>query len=84
MTSASPRAASASAWPVPTEIVFTVYPVFFSNSGTSTSSSPESCVLVVVDRMTVLDGACAHATADRSQPEEHQDRATPEHESSCS
>ena len=32
-TSASPRAASASACPVPTEIVLTVSPVFFSNIG---------------------------------------------------
>ena len=58
-TSASPRAASASACPVPTEIVLTVSPVFFSNSGTSTSRRPESWVLVVVERMTVVD--CARA-----------------------
>ena len=68
VTSASPRAASASAWPVPTEIVFTVRPVFFSKSGTSTSRSPESCVLVVVDRMTVPEGAWAHAAVDRTSP----------------
>ena len=55
VTSASPRAASASACPVPTEIVFTVSPDFFSNIGTMTSRSPESWVLVVVDRMTTLD-----------------------------
>jgi len=62
-TSASPRAASASACPVPTETVFTVYPVWRSNMGTSTSSNPESCVLVVVDRITTLDCAQAGATA---------------------
>ena len=50
------------------EIVFTVRPVLFSKSGTSTSRSPESCVLVVVDRMTVPDGAWAHAAVDRSSP----------------
>jgi hypothetical protein len=33
-------------------MVFTVVPVFFSNRGTRTSRSPESCVLVVVDKMT--------------------------------
>src|SRR5512139_3614656 len=57
-TSASPLAPNANAWPVPTEITFTVEPVFFSNMGTRTSNNPESCVLVVVERMT----ACpAHA-----------------------
>jgi hypothetical protein len=55
VTSASPRAANAKAWPVPTEMVFTVSPLFFSNKGTSTSSSPESWVLVVVARMTMFD-----------------------------
>src|SRR6185295_18423702 len=47
-------------------MVFTVRPLFFSNSGTSTSSRPESWVLVVVERMTMLD--CARvglAEADR-------------------
>src|SRR5690349_18104182 len=58
-TSASPRAASASAWPVPMAIVFTVYPLSRSNIGTRTSRSPESCVLVVVDRMTGERAACA-------------------------
>jgi hypothetical protein len=53
VTSASPREARASAWPVPTEIVFTVSPDVFSNIGTRTSSRPESWVLVVVERMTV-------------------------------
>ena len=84
VTSASPRAASASAWPVPTEIVFTVSPVFFSNSGTSTSSSPESCVLVVVDRMTVPRRRLRPRHRRQGHPEEHQDRATPEPRSSCS
>ena len=54
-TSASPRAASANAWPVPTGTVFSVNPVCCSNIGTSTSSRPESWVLVVVERMTVRD-----------------------------
>src|SRR2546425_4291073 len=63
-TSASPRAARASAWPVPTDAVFTVRPVCRSKIGTRTSSRPESCVLVVVDRMTVRDaGVCAAPAA---------------------
>ena len=65
VTSASPRAAKVSACPVPTEIVLTVSPVFFSNMGTSTSRSPESCVLVVVDRITVAD--CAQAGPARAK-----------------
>src|SRR5215472_15346260 len=60
-TSASPRAARTRACPVPTETVLTERPVFFSNMGTRRSSSPESWVLVVVDRMTLLD--CARAGA---------------------
>ena len=59
VTSASPRAARASACPVPTEMVFTLSPLCFSNIGTRTSSRPESCVLVVVERMTTLDWARA-------------------------
>src|SRR5439155_1586297 len=63
-TSASPRAARASAWPVPTDAVFTVRPACRSKIGTRTSSRPESCVLVVVDRMTVRDaGVCAAPAA---------------------
>src|SRR6185503_16655651 len=61
VTSASPRAARARAWPVPTEMVLTLRPLCFSNIGTSTSSSPESWVLVVVERITVLDCAVAGA-----------------------
>src|SRR5258705_234270 len=68
VTSASPRAARARAWPVPTEMVFTVSPVCFSNMGTSTSSSPESWVLVVVDTMTMLDLAAAGPVVDGSRP----------------
>src|SRR5882724_3886658 len=65
-TSASPRAARARACPVPTEIVLTVRPVFLSNMGTRVSRSPESWVLVVVDRITVVDCASA-GTADTEQ-----------------
>jgi hypothetical protein len=46
----------ARAWPVPTAITFTLYPVFSSKRGTSTSSSPLSWVLVVVARITSLSG----------------------------
>src|SRR5581483_2390472 len=63
LTSASPRAASASACPVPTAIVLTEYPVCFSNIGTRTSSRPESWVLVVVERITTLEGVWAVAGA---------------------
>src|SRR5262245_29043263 len=62
-TSASPRAASASACPVPTDTGFTVRPLCFSKSGSSTSSSPESCVLVVVDNTTAAPGVWAPAEA---------------------
>src|SRR5262250_3095093 len=60
-TSASPRAARASACPVPTEMVLTERLDFFSNMGTRTSSSPDSWVLVVVDGMTFVDWARAGA-----------------------
>ena len=76
-TSASPRAASASACPVPTEIVLTVSRVFFSNMGTSTSRSPESWVLVVVDRITVLD--CAWAGAAHPSALTHNQQQTKQH-----
>src|SRR5262249_20882728 len=49
-----------------TDTVLTDRPVFFSNMGTRRSSSPESWVLVVVDRMTLVD--CARAGA-ASHPE---------------
>jgi len=68
VTSASPRAASARAWPVPTEMVFTVRPVCFSNIGTSTSSNPESWVLVVVDRITTVDWARLEPATTRIRP----------------
>src|SRR3989304_896432 len=68
VTSASPRAASARAWPVPTAIVLTLSPVRFSNTGTSTSRSPESWVDVVVERMTTEDGAAAGADAPSRRP----------------
>ena len=54
---------------MPTEIVLTVSPVFCSNMGTRTSSSPESWVLVVVDRMTMFDwaGVGAASTIPRAE-----------------
>jgi hypothetical protein len=36
-------------------MVLTEYPVAFSNIGTRTSRSPESCVLVVVERISVRE-----------------------------
>ena len=53
-TSASPFWPIDIACPEPTAIVLTIRPDCFSNAGTSTSSSPESCVLVVVARMIVF------------------------------
>src|SRR3989304_1986459 len=50
-TSASPLRPIVIAWPEPTAIGFAVQPVRFSKRGRSTSSRPESWVLVVVARM---------------------------------
>ena len=75
VTSASPRAASARAWPVPTAIVLTVNPVCFSNIGTSTSRSPESWVEVVVERMTTGDCAAAGADATSRRPRASRSRS---------
>ena len=53
-TSASPFWPIVIAWPEPTAIVLTIRPDCFSNCGTSTSSSPESWVLVVVARISTF------------------------------
>src|SRR5262249_62424973 len=51
-----PRCPNWSAWPVPTATTLTFTPDCFSNSGTRTSSSPLSCVLVVVARRRLSSG----------------------------
>ena len=53
ITSASPRRPSCRACPLPTATTFTSMPVCSRNSGTSTSSRPLSCVLVVVASVSV-------------------------------
>ena len=50
-TSASPRRPSSMAWPLPTASVLTCHPLSRVNCGSSSSSSPESWVLVVVARI---------------------------------
>ncbi len=50
-TSASPRRPSSMAWPLPTARVLTCQPVSAVKAGSSSSSSPESWVLVVVARI---------------------------------
>jgi hypothetical protein len=49
-------------------MVFTLSPVLRSNIGTSTSSRPESWVLVVVETMTTLDWARAAPVGATSRP----------------
>ena len=53
ITSASPRRPNWRACPLPTATTFTSMPVSSRNSGTSTSSRPLSCVLVVVASVSV-------------------------------
>src|SRR5262245_48095624 len=56
-TSASPRRAVLSAWPVPCATTFTSMPVFALNSGRMWLNRPESCVEVV--EATTMDLSCA-------------------------
>src|SRR5262249_2332118 len=58
-TSASPRRAVSSAWPVPCAKTFTVIPVFCLKIGSRYSNRPESCVDVV--DATTMDLSCAYA-----------------------
>ena len=58
-TSASPRRAMSSAWPVPSATTRTWIPVFFSNSGSRCLNSPDCSVEVV--EATVMK-FCASAT----------------------
>src|SRR4051812_36094432 len=58
-TSASPRRAVSSAWPVPWAITFTSMPVLALNSGRMWPNRPESCVDVV--EATTIDLSCANA-----------------------
>src|SRR6516225_8213854 len=57
-TSASPRRAVLSAWPVPCATTFTLIPVLALNSGRMWPNRPESCVEVV--EATTMDLSCAH------------------------
>src|SRR5262249_38114545 len=59
-TSASPRRAMSSAWPVPRATTLTSMPVFCLNSGKMKPYSPESCVEVV--EATTMDFSCAEAS----------------------
>src|SRR5262245_37499690 len=59
-TSASPRRAMSSAWPVPRATTLTSMPVFCLNSGRMKPYSPESCVEVV--EATTMDLFCAEAS----------------------
>ena len=77
-TSASPRRPSSMAWPLPTASVLTCHPLSRVNAGSSSSSSPESWVLVVVARISdfsaegpAAGGAGAAGTA---APHEQQHR----------
>ena len=65
-TSASPFWPMVMACPEPTAIVLTTNPDCFSNAGTSTSSRPVSCVLVVVARIRFFSWAAAGAAASRA------------------
>ena len=58
-TSASPRRAVSSAWPVPCDTTFTSIPVLVLNSGRRWPNSPESWVEVV--EATTIDLSCASA-----------------------
>src|SRR6516162_999651 len=58
-TSASPRRAVSSAWPVPRATTLTTMPVFCLNSGRMWPKRPESCVEVV--EATTIDLSCAGA-----------------------
>src|SRR5499433_2467844 len=58
-TSASPRRAVSSAWPVPRATTLTTMPVFCLNSGRMWPKRPESCVDVV--EATTIDLFCAGA-----------------------
>src|SRR6516165_2211384 len=60
-TSASPRRAVSSAWPVPRATTLTTMPVFCLNSGRMWPKRPESCVDVV--EATTIDLSCAGAGA---------------------
>src|SRR5215831_18860759 len=60
-TSASPRSAVLSAWPVPWATTLTTMPVLALNSGRMRPNKPESCVDVV--EATRMDLSCARAGA---------------------
>jgi hypothetical protein len=64
-TSASPRRAVSSAWPVPSATTRTSMPVCFVNAGSRCLNSPD-CSVEVVDATTMND-VCAHAAAQASQ-----------------
>src|SRR5262245_36402969 len=59
-TSAPPRRAMSSAWPVPRATTLTSMPVFCLNSGRMWPNRPESCVEVV--DATTMDLSCAEAS----------------------
>src|SRR5215831_5633677 len=59
-TSAPPRRAMSSAWPVPRATTLTSMPVFCLNSGRMWPNRPESCVEVV--EATTMDLSCAEAS----------------------